>query len=333
MDIDLSQEPLGTDPNGERVFLREIWPTREEVRDAIDRGVTREMFEEIYAHITEGDERWQGVPVPPGQLYDWDPDSTYVQEPHFFEDFSLEATPMADIRGARVLAVLEDSITTDHISPAGAIPASDPAGQFLRERGIQPRDFNTFGARRGNFMVMERGTFGNIRLRNRLVPDKEGSWTVHLPDGEVMHIYDASIRYRREGTPLLVIAGKEYGSGSSRDWAAKGPLLLGVKAVLVESFERIHRSNLVMMGVLPLQFKENENPEILGLTGRETYDVLGIDGGVRPRQEVTIRVTREDGSQFEFQTVARIDSPIDVEYLESGGILQAVLRQMLRGES
>lgn len=330
MDMDLSQQPLGTDPNGEPVFLREIWPTQEEVMDAIQRGVTQEMFEKTYAHITEGDEQWQAVPILQGELYNWDTSSTYVQEPPFFNGFSPETTPMSDIHGAKVLAILGDSITTDHISPVGAIPAADPAGQFLQEKGVQPKDFNTFGARRGNFMVMERGTFGNIRLRNKLVPDKEGAWTVHLPDGEVMHIYDASIRYQREGTPLLVIAGREYGCGSSRDWAAKGPLLLGVKAVLAQSFERIHRSNLVMMGVLPLQFKKGDNPETLGLTGRESYDVLGLEGGVHPRQEVTVQVTRDDSSQLKFQMLARVDSPIDVEYLESGGILQAMLKRMLK---
>jgi len=296
----------------------------------MDRAVRPELFAESYAHIFEGDETWRSLPVPPGELYEWDPTSTYVQEPPFFEGFSLEPPPLSNIIGARALVVLGDSVTTDHISPAGSIPVDSPAGRFLIDRGVAPGEFNSFGARRGNHELLMRGTFGNIRLRNRLVPDREGPWTIHLPSGQVMSIYDASVRYRAERVPLLVFAGKEYGSGSSRDWAAKGPMLLGVEAVVAESFERIHRSNLVMMGVLPLEFRNGETMASLGLNGRESYDLFGIAEGIAPRQEVTVRAHREDGSELSFQLLARLDSPTDVEYYRNGGILQTVLRQMLR---
>ncbi len=330
VDIDLDTEPLGKDPNGEPVYLREIWPSREEIQQVVGHALKPELFAENYAHVFEGDERWTSLPVPPGELYAWDPTSTYVQEPPFFQQFGMESAEPGDILGARVLAVLGDSVTTDHISPAGSIPADGPAGRFLVEQGVTAREFNSFGARRGNHLVMMRGTFGNIRLKNQLVPGREGPWTVHLPEGEMMTIFDASERYRAEGTPLVVFAGKEYGSGSSRDWAAKGPMLLGVKAVLAESYERIHRSNLVGMGIMPLQFRPGDTMAGLGLTGRESFDVIGIAGGVQPRQEVTVRVRREDGSQFSFQAIARIDGPIDVEYYRHGGILQTVLRQLLK---
>ena len=330
VDIDLDTEPLGRDPNGDPVFLRDVWPSPDEIRDVIARALKPELYAENFAHVFEGDERWTSLPVPPGELYAWDANSTYVQEPPFFQQFSLEPAALGEIHGARALAVLGDSVTTDHISPAGSIPAEGPAGRFLVENGVTPREFNSFGARRGNHLVMMRGTFGNIRLKNQLVPGREGPWTVHLPDGETMTIFDASERYRAEGTPLVVFAGKEYGSGSSRDWAAKGPMLLGVRAVLAESYERIHRSNLVGMGIMPLQFRPGDTMASLGLTGRESYDVIGIAGGVRPRQEVTVRVHREDGSQFSFQAIARIDGPIDVEYYRNGGILQTVLRQLLK---
>ncbi|MCL4368190.1 MAG: aconitate hydratase AcnA [Actinobacteria bacterium] len=330
VDIDLNSEPIGEDPNGQPVYLREIWPSQEEIQQVVGRALKPELFAETYAHVFEGDEHWTSLPVPPGELYAWDPSSTYVQEPPFFQQFGLEPTEPGDIVGARTLAVLGDSVTTDHISPAGSIPADGPAGSFLIDHGVTPREFNSFGARRGNHLVMMRGTFGNIRLKNQLVPGREGPWTVHLPDGETMTIFDASERYRAEGTPLVVFAGKEYGSGSSRDWAAKGPMLLGVRAVLAESYERIHRSNLVGMGIMPLQFRPGDTMASLGLTGRESYDVIGIAGGVRPRQEVTVRVHREDGSQFSFQAIARIDGPIDVEYYRNGGILQTVLRQLLK---
>ncbi len=330
MDIDLVNEPIGYDPNDQPVYLRDIWPTQQEIKDAIAAVLKPEVFARTYSNVFEGPEQWRSLPVPPGLLYAWDPDSTYVQEPPFFEDLSMEPGAKGNITGARVLASLGDSVTTDHISPAGSIPVDGPAGQFLIDKGVTQRDFNSFGARRGNHEVMMRGTFGNIRLRNQLVPGKEGPWTVHLPDGEVATIYDAAVRYKSEGVPLLIFAGKEYGSGSSRDWAAKGPLLLGVKAAIAESYERIHRSNLVMMGVLPLQFKPGDTMASLGLTGRETYDITGISGGVKPRQEVTVRVRGEDGSSFSFQAIARIDSPIDVEYYEGGGILQTVLREIMQ---
>ena len=331
VDIDLTKDPLGTDVNGEAIYLRDLWPTQEEVRDLVAKSITPELFEENYAHVFDGDEHWRSLPNTEGELFNWDPNSTYIQEPPFFHDMSPEPQPVKDIHGARVLAMLDDSITTDHISPAGNFGATSPAGKYLLEHGVEKRDFNTYGARRGNHEVMVRGTFGNIRLRNRLVPGKEGYYTIHLPDGEETTIYDASVRYQQEGIPLLVIAGKEYGSGSSRDWAAKGPLLLGVRAAIAESFERIHRSNLVGMGILPLQFKPGENKESLGLTGKEVYDIEGIEKGLKPRQEVTVKVTREDGSTFSFQTIARLDSPIDVTYYENGGILLTVLRRLMKG--
>jgi aconitase A len=330
VDIDLTKQPVGTDVNGEAVYLRDLWPTPDEVRDVIAKSITPELFEKDYAHVFEGDEHWSSLPNTEGELFKWDTNSTYIQEPPFFQNMPLEPEPVKDIRGARVLAVLDDSITTDHISPAGNFAAASPAGTYLIERGVEKRDFNTYGARRGNHEVMVRGTFGNIRLRNRLVPGTEGYYTVHLPGGEQTTIYEASVRYQQEGVPLLVIAGKEYGSGSSRDWAAKGPLLLGVRAAIAESFERIHRSNLVGMGILPLQFKPGENKESLGLTGREVYGIEGIEQGLKPHQEVTVKVTREDGSTFSFQTIARLDSPIDVTYYKNGGILLAVLRRLMK---
>ncbi|MBX6377692.1 MAG: aconitate hydratase AcnA, partial [Clostridia bacterium] len=289
VEVDLEREPLGYDPNGEPVYLRDVWPSQDEIREAMDRYLDPEMFRRQYADVFRGDERWQGLPVPEGDFYAWDEGSTYIQEPPFFRDMPDEAPPLRDIVGARVLALLGDSITTDHISPAGSIAKNSPAARYLLERGVPPHEFNTYGARRGNHEVMMRGTFANIRLRNRLVPDVEGGWTVHLPGGERMSIYDAAMRYQAENVPLLVVAGKEYGTGSSRDWAAKGTFLLGVRAVLAESFERIHRSNLVGMGVLPLQFRQGESAETLGLDGTEVYDVVGIAGGLRPGQEVQVR--------------------------------------------
>ncbi len=330
VDIDLASEPLGHDPNGEPVYLRDIWPTPEEIQRVVAEAVRPEMFRARYARVFTGDERWQKLPVPEGDLFAWDPNSTYVQEPPFFKDFTLEPEPLRDIRGARVLAVLGDSITTDHISPAGSIPVNSPAGQYLISRGVPPQEFNSYGARRGNHEVMIRGTFANIRLRNLLVPDTEGGWTLYHPTGERLTIYEAATRYRQAGIPLLVVAGKEYGAGSSRDWAAKGTMLLGVKAVLAESYERIHRSNLVGMGVLPLQFKPGENRETLGLTGHEVYDIEGIADGLRPRAELTVRAHRPDGTTVTFRAVARVDTPIEVEYYRHGGILPYVIRQMLK---
>lgn len=330
VNIDLTKDPIGVDANEEKVYLRDIWPTQEEVREVVKHSVTPEVFKKNYAHVFEGDEHWQGLPTSTGALFEWDADSTYIQEPPYFHGMSIEPAPVKDIRGARVLVMVDDSITTDHISPAGNFSTSSPAGRYLIEHGVEKRDFNTYGALRGNHEVMIRGTFGNIRLRNHLTPNKEGYYTTHLPDGEETTIYDASVRYQQEGVPLIVIAGKEYGSGSSRDWAAKGPLLLGVRAAIAESFERIHRSNLVGMGILPLQFLPGESKESLGLTGREAYDIEGIEQGLKPRQKVTVKVTREDGSTFSFQTLARLDSPIDVTYYENGGILPTVLRRLLQ---
>ncbi|GCE19876.1 aconitate hydratase A [Dictyobacter kobayashii] len=330
VDIDLTTDPIGTDANGDKVYLRDIWPSQEEVRSLVEKAVTPEVFSKNYAHVFEGDEHWQALSNSTGPLFEWDTNSTYIQEPPFFKDISPEPAPVKDITGARVLVMVDDSITTDHISPAGSFAEKSPAGQYLVEHGVARRDFNTYGARRGNHEVMVRGTFGNIRLRNRLVEGKEGFYTVHLPDGAETTIYEASEQYQKDGVPLIVIAGKEYGSGSSRDWAAKGPLLLGVRAAIAESFERIHRSNLVGMGILPLQFRQGENKESLQLTGRETYEIVGIADGLKPRQEITVKATREDGSTFSFQTIARLDSAIDVTYYENGGILPTVLRRLLQ---
>jgi aconitate hydratase len=330
VDLDLTKDPLGTDVNGENVYLRDIWPTQEEIQQVIGKAISPRVFEKNYARVFEGDEQWRSLPNSEGELFQWDPTSTYIQEPPFFQNMPLEPAPIKNIHGARVLVMLDDSITTDHISPAGSFSPQSPAGKYLLERGVERRDFNTYGARRGNHEVLMRGTFGNIRLRNHLVEGKEGYYTIHLPDDEETTIFEASQRYKQEGIPLLVVAGKEYGSGSSRDWAAKGPLLLGVRAVIAESFERIHRSNLVGMGILPLQFKADENKESLGLTGREAYEIEGIENGLKPRQEVTVKVTREDGSTFSFSTIARLDSPIEVTYYENGGILLTVLRRLLK---
>ncbi|MGH2516419.1 MAG: aconitase family protein, partial [Ktedonobacterales bacterium] len=332
VDTDLTNDPLGSDPNGQPVYLKDIWPTTREVSETMARVVQPEVFRAEYAHVFDGDEHWQNLPLPEAGsgLFAWDEDSTYVRRPSFLEHVPLESPGAADITGARVLISVQDSVTTDHISPAGSIPTQSPAGKYLVEHDVQPRDFNSYGSRRGNHEVMVRGTFANIRLRNLLANGKEGYWTVHLPDGEEMTIYDASVKYQREGTPLLVIAGKEYGSGSSRDWAAKGPLLLGIRATLAESYERIHRSNLVGMGILPLQFKDGESRESLGLSGKETYDIVGLDGELKPRQELTVRVHREDGSTTELRAIARLDSNVDVEYYRNGGILQAVLRRLVR---
>ncbi len=330
IDVDLTTEPLGTGSDGAPVFLKDVWPTNAEVRDAIERAVTPELFRKTYAEVFTGDPIWQGLPVPEGNLYAWEADSTYIQEPPFFAGLAPAPQPLRDIAGARALAMLGDSVTTDHISPAGSIPKDGPAGRFLVAHGVEPRDFNSFGARRGNHQVMMRGTFGNVRLRNELVGGKEGDWTRHLPDGAEMRIFEASEKYRAEGTPLVVVAGKEYGSGSSRDWAAKGTLLLGVKAVIAESYERIHRSNLVGMGVVPLQFRAGESRTTLGLDGRETYAIEGL-AALTPGKTLTVRARRDDGREIVFGAIARVDSPIEVDYLRHGGILQMVLRNMAQG--
>ena len=288
---------------------------------------------EEYGRIFDGDERWRELQSPTGAMFEWDPESTYVREPPFFTDLGPEPGVAADIERGRVLVKVGDSITTDHISPAGSIKKDSPAGQWLIAQGVQPPEFNSYGSRRGNHEVMMRGTFANIRLRNELAPGTEGSWTEHLPDGERLTVYDGAMRYQSEGVPLLVLAGKEYGSGSSRDWAAKGPSLLGIRAALAESFERIHRSNLVGMGVLPLQFKEGDSATSLGLTGRETYSVRGLGGGITPRMEVTVDAADEDGVTRSFSAIVRIDGPAEVDYFLHGGILQMVLRRMLAGEA
>ena len=330
VDVDLDQQPLGHDSNGQPVYLRDIWPSQEQVRKTVTESLKPELFTNRYAAVFDGDEEWQSLPVPQGDLFAWESDSTYVQEPPFFQEMPMEPPPVQDILGARVLALLGNSVTTDHISPAGAIPASSPAGLFLIEHGVERADFNTYGARRGNHQVMIRGTFGNIRLRNKLTPDKEGDWTLHLPSGNEMRIYDASVIYIQDGVPLVVIAGKEYGAGSSRDWAAKGPILLGIKVAIAESYERIHRSNLVGMGILPLQFKPGESAETLGLTGHETFDFAGIAQGLTPGQELQVRARTDDGKETVFTTILRIDTPVEVEYYRNGGVLQTVLRRILR---
>ncbi|NPA07112.1 MAG: aconitate hydratase AcnA [Chloroflexi bacterium] len=330
VDIDLINEPLGYDPQGQPVYLRDIWPTSDEIREIMAKYISPELFREKYKDVFQGTELWEQLPASDEPLFPWDPDSTYIQEPPFFKPFSLEPPGIHDIRGARALVVLGDSVTTDHISPAGPIPPESPAGQYLISKGVPPSEFNTYGARRGNHEVMMRGTFANVRLRNRLVPGKEGWWTIHLPDGELMTIFDAAMRYKAEGVPLVVLAGKEYGTGSSRDWAAKGPALLGVRAVIAESFERIHRSNLVGMGVLPLQFQPGDNLERLGLTGRETFFIEGLSDDLKPGATVTVRAVREDGSSVTFPVLARLDTPVEVEYYRNGGILHTVLRRMIR---
>jgi aconitate hydratase len=329
MTVDLTTEPLGTDQAGQPVYLREIWPTEREIQETMLRSVTSQMFREQYADVFAGDERWKTLEVPTGDRFAWEPDSTYIRNPPFFDGLTLHTTPLTDIAGARVLALLGDSITTDHISPAGSIKKDSPAGKYLIEHGVDPKDFNSYGARRGNHEVMMRGTFANIRLRNQIAPGTEGGWTTYQPDGDVMTIFDASVKYKAARVPLLVIAGKEYGSGSSRDWAAKGTLLLGVHAVIAESFERIHRSNLVNMGVLPLQFKTGAYATSLGLTGRERYDLSGIAHGLAPAGVVTVRATSEEGKTTEFEALVRIDTPEELVAFRHGGILPYVLRQLV----
>jgi len=329
MDFDIVNEPLGNDKSGKPVYLRDIWPTSQEVESTMRSSVSSEMFRKEYADVFTGDEHWRALPIPEGDLYAWDGKSTYIKDPPYFEGMPLKPSALSDLHGLRALALLGDSITTDHISPAGSIPADSPAGKYLIAHGVQPKDFNSYGARRGNHEVMMRGTFANIRLKNQLAPGTEGGWTTHQPSGEKMTIYDAAIKYRGEGVPLVVIAGKEYGSGSSRDWAAKGTILLGVRAVLAESFERIHRSNLVGMGVLPLEFLPGEAPKSLGLTGLEIFDFEGLAQDFAPRKKIQVRARDANGKEKVFTALARVDTPFEVSYYQHGGILQYVLRQML----
>ncbi|MGH8103825.1 MAG: aconitate hydratase, partial [bacterium] len=329
VELDLTEDPLGYDPNGNPVYLKDIWPSQEEITDTIEQSVNPGQFRRQYAKIFDGDEKWRKLPVPKGDHYAWKSESTYIQVPPFFAAMPAEPPPLKDIAGARALAILGDSITTDHISPAGAITEGTPAEKYLLEHGVDPKDFNTYGSRRGNHEVMMRGTFANIRLRNKLVPQMEGGWTVHVPSGEKMAIYDAAMKYKESGVPLIVIGGKEYGSGSSRDWAAKGPYLLGVRAVIAESFERIHRSNLIGMGVLPLQFKPGENADGLGLSGLEEFAIEGIAAGLSPRKALQVVAKKSDGSRVEFGVIARVDSRIEIEYYRHGGILLYVLRKLL----
>jgi aconitate hydratase len=327
VEIDLEHQPLGTDKEGAPVYLADIWPSSEEIEQTIARSVSPDVFRRIYSQVFDGDERWRGLPVPVGSSrYPWNAASTYVARPPFLDGISAQPAPVTDIERMRVLAVLGDSVTTDHISPAGTIPVWSPAGTWLQEHGVTPLEFNSYGARRGHHEVMMRGTFGNIRLRNALT-EVEGPYTTHQPSGEQMFIYDAAMRYAKEGVPLLVIAGREYGSGSSRDWAAKGAALLGVRAVLAESYERIHRANLVGMGVLPLQFKPGQNAASLGLTGREEYDLFGLSAGISQRQTVSLRV-RGDGREQTIEVISRLDGPVELEYYRQGGILPAVLRRL-----
>ena len=327
MTLDLTAEPIGQDESGANVYLRDLWPSEREIQEAMLGAVRAEMFVEKYGDVFAGDDRWKALPAPEGERFAWEADSTYIRKPPFFEGMTAVPPPVADIEGARVLAVLGDSVTTDHISPAGSIRADSPAGQYLIGHGVKPADFNSYGARRGNHEVMMRGTFANIRLRNQLVPGVEGGFTLHLPGGEQQTIYDASMKYQAEGVPLVILAGKEYGSGSSRDWAAKGTKLLGVRAVIAESFERIHRSNLVNMGVLPLQFAAGSTVATLGLTGHEAVAIV-VSNGLAPRGEIAVRVTTAAGVVTTFPTLVRIDTPEELVAFRHGGILPYVLRQL-----
>ncbi|HLB20809.1 MAG TPA: aconitase family protein, partial [Solirubrobacteraceae bacterium] len=336
MDIDLLHDPLGQDEHGEDVYLRDVWPSEQEIAKTVGEAVQADMFRKSYGEVFAGDERWNGLDVPEGERFQWDEQSTYVRLPPYFEDMPVDPPEVCELSGARVLALLGDSVTTDHISPAGAIKRDGPAGAYLQEQGVSPRDFNSYGSRRGNHEVMMRGTFANIRLRNQLAPGTEGGVTRHLPDAEEMSIYDAAMRYAEEGVALVVLAGKEYGSGSSRDWAAKGTKLLGVRAVLAQSFERIHRSNLVGMGVLPLQFPEGESVQSLGLTGEEQFAIDGIaaavatvQAGREGGQTLSVRAEREGAEPIAFDARLRIDTPREADYFRHGGILQFVLRTLL----
>ena len=326
LDVNVMNDPLGEDQDGNPVYLKDIWPSQKDIQDAVTSNIDSTMFSKSYSSVFEGDANWKGIDSPQGEIYTWDEESTYVKNPPYFEGMSLAPEPVTEISGARVLALLGDSVTTDHISPAGSIAKDGPAAKYLIEQGVKPVDFNSFGSRRGNHEVMMRGTFANIRLRNHLAPGTEGGWTCHQPSGEQMSIFDASVKYREEGVPLVVIAGTEYGTGSSRDWAAKGTLLLGVKAVIAKSFERIHRSNLIGMGVLPLQFLDGQDATSLGLTGKETYDISGHTSA--DADKVTVTATPENGDPITFEAKIRIDTPKERDYYEHGGILHYVLRQL-----
>ncbi len=329
MDVDLYNDPLGNDRAGKPVFLKDIWPTPQEVQEVMNKSVRQEMFKKEYSKASEGDERWRGMPVPEGELFQWDMQSTYVREAPYFDGMGKTPNPIKPITGARTLALVGDSVTTDHISPAGSIEKNGPAARYLTNNDVLPKDYNQYGARRGNHEVMMRGTFANIRLKNMLAPGTEGGVTVHIPDRKPMSIYDAAMQYQKEGTPLIVIAGKEYGSGSSRDWAAKGPRLLGIRAAIAESYERIHRSNLIGMGIVPLVFMPGENLSTHGLTGFEKFDILGIGNDLKLRQELTVKATADDGKTSEFKVICRIDTPAELDYYRHGGILEYVLRQLL----
>jgi aconitate hydratase len=326
MDINLTTDPLGHDENGQPVMLSDIWPSSHEIQTVVTANVSSDMFENSYSSVFKGDERWNSIEFPKGEIFDWQDDSTYIQNPPYFEGMTHEVPAVPIIRGARCLARLGDSITTDHISPAGGIAEDSPAGAYLKSKGVEKADFNSYGSRRGNHQVMMRGTFANVRLRNQLAPGTEGGWTSHQPSGEVMSIYDASMKYQADGIPLVVVAGKEYGTGSSRDWAAKGTNLLGVKAVITDSFERIHRSNLIGMGVLPLNFTNGETADSLGLTGKETYDIEELKD--LSSSELAVTATAEDGKVTQFKVKVRIDTPKEWDYYRHGGILHFVLRQL-----
>ncbi len=332
MDIDLSSEPLGKGKDGQDVYLKDIWPSYADVAEHLSSAIKPETFKRLYDGIEKSNAAWNEIPVKGGALFDWSGESTYIQEPPFFTNMSPEPEAIQPIEDARVLVKVGDSVTTDHISPASSIAVDSPAGEYLMELGVEPKDFNSYGSRRGNDRVMTRGTFANIRLKNQLAPGTEGSFTTDFTTGEVSSIYDAAVNYEQAGIPTIVLAGIDYGMGSSRDWAAKGTLLLGVKAVIAKSFERIHRSNLVDMGVLPLQFKEGEDARSLGLSGRERYTIK-LDDAVKPRQELSVEVTKEDGSKAQFTVICRLDTPVEIDYYRNGGILNFVLRAMLQPEA
>jgi aconitate hydratase len=329
VNINMAKEPIGKGKDGEDVYLKDVWPSSKEIGAVISAATDAATYKRLYSDFTSENPLWNDIPSSTGDIYEWDESSTYIQEPPFFEDFGMKPGVIADITGARPLGIFGDSVTTDHISPAGSIKATSPAGKYLIERGVDASDFNSYGSRRGNDRVMTRGTFANVRIKNLMVPGVEGGVTKHYPGGEQMSIYDASIKYQSEGTPLVVIAGQEYGTGSSRDWAAKGTRLLGVRAVVAQSFERIHRSNLVGMGVLPLQFKEGVNAQSLDLDGSETFDVTGLGGGIKPQQDVTLVIHRANGATEKVPVKLRIDTPIEIDYYRHGGILPYVLRQLI----